>query len=217
MNNNITTIILDIDGTLSAEVSWLKLTEYLGASVEKHILIFDDFKINKIDYLTAKSLLVQLWQSTGNAIQEKMVAIFQEWDLKPDAQELVDYLKLKQYRLCIMSGSVDIYVQTVAEKLGISDYYANTELVFDNKGNLIDFHYYRNQAEKKLEHLRKYVSLHKITPAECAIIGNGDSDILLFKELGFGIAVETDLHEEVRNEADIIVRELREIKSFIGV
>ncbi len=214
MNDTIKTVILDIDGTLSTEVSWLQLTQSLGASREEHIQIFERFTKNEIDYPTAKTILIDLWKSTGKANRESMTQIFYSWKLKDDALDVVEYLKTK-YKVCLMSGSVDLYVRVVAEKLSVSDWYANTELVFDENDNLIDFNYFRNQAEKKLQHLDEYLTKNNLSKEACVIIGNGDSDIALFKELPYGIAVETDLHEEVRMLANRTIANLSEIKTIL--
>ena len=146
---NVKVIIFDIDGTLSSEVSWLKLTEGLGASANKHAEIFNKYLKREITYKKAKGNLIKLWHSTGNANKKYMTNIFNSWKLKEDAREVIEYLK-KYYKILLISGSVDLYVKTVAEKLGIEDWYANSIIDWDLKGNLIDFHYFRNQAAKKI-------------------------------------------------------------------
>ena len=59
-------VVFDIDNTLTNDVSWLKATELLGASVEKHVDIFDKFSKNKLSYKVSKQQLIQLWEDTGN-------------------------------------------------------------------------------------------------------------------------------------------------------
>lgn len=76
-----------------------------------------------------------------------MEEMFRSWELKEDAREVISYLK-RSYRVCLISGSVDLYVGVVAEKLGIVDWYANTEIVWDESGNLVDFHYFADQSQK---------------------------------------------------------------------
>jgi phosphoserine phosphatase len=143
-----------------------------------------------------------------------MERIFRSWKLKDDAVQMVEYLKQK-YNLCLMSGSIDLYVQVVAETLEIPDWYANTELIFNDNGDLVDFHYFRDQAVKKIEHLNEYLSKTNASKEDCVIIGNGDSDIALFKELPYGIAVDTDLHEEVRGLAYKVISNLDEVVSIL--
>jgi FMN phosphatase YigB (HAD superfamily) len=51
-------VVFDIDGTLSPEISWLALTRDLGASVEQHIQIYQDYKEGRIDYEASKDQLI---------------------------------------------------------------------------------------------------------------------------------------------------------------
>jgi HAD superfamily phosphoserine phosphatase-like hydrolase len=125
LNKEIDTIILDVDGTLSEEVSWLKITESLGASADEHASLFDKFKRGLISYPEAKARLVKLWQATGNANKGFMDKTYRSWSLREDALETVDYLK-QSYRICLISGAIDLYVQIVAEKLSVPDWFANT-------------------------------------------------------------------------------------------
>lgn len=213
MVKKIETIIFDVDGTLSDEISWLKLTDGLGASAETHVQIFAEFKSGKLSYPEAKRKLILLWQSTGNANKLYMEKMFRSWMLKEDAHETINYLK-RSYRVCLMSGAVDLYVKIVAEKLGIVDWYANTELIWDDSGNLIDFHYFADQAQKKLEHLNEYVAKHGLDKRKCAIVGDGDSDIALFRELSYGIAVNKDPYPELETLADKTVSKLSQLKEI---
>ena len=81
-NNEVETIIFDVDGTLSDEISWLKLTEGLGASSETHAQIFAEFKAGELSYPEANNQLILSWQSTGNATKPYMEEMFRSWRLK---------------------------------------------------------------------------------------------------------------------------------------
>ena len=207
-------IIFDVDGTLSEEVSWLKLTHGLGASVEKHSQVFADFKAGKLSYSKAKKRLIKIWQSTGKTNKNFMEHMFESWKLKPDAQETIDYLKNASYKLCLISGAVDLYVQVVARKLGIKDWYANTTLVWDNNGNLVDVHYHADQAQKKLDHFHEYNEKFGIDKKKCAVIGDGDSDIVLFRELPYGIAVNKKPYPELEQLAYRSVHQLSDLREL---
>ena len=89
-------------------------------------------------------------------------------ELKEDAEETVNYLR-NIYRLCLISGAVDLYVQIVAEKLEVSDWYANTELVWDENGELVDYNYHADQAGKKLEQFGEFIKEHQIAKDRCAV------------------------------------------------
>jgi len=213
VNKKIETIIFDVDGTLSDEISWFKLTDGLGTSAETHAQILAEFKSGKLSYTKAKRKLILLWQSTGNANKPYMEEMFRSWRLKENAHETINYLK-RSYRVCLISGAVDLYVKVVAEKLGIVDWYANTELIWDENENLIDFHYFADQAQKKLEHLNEYIAKHGLDKRKCAVIGDGDSDIVLFRELSYGIAVNKNPYPELETLAAKTVSKLNQLKEI---
>lgn len=212
--NHIKAIIFDIDGTLSSEVSWFKLTEGLGASVEKHSMIFDKYLNNEIPYTKAKGDLVKLWQDTGNANKEFMTKMFRSWKLKEDAYEVISYLKIS-YNIILISGSLDLYVKTVADKLEADAWYANTKTDWDNNGNLTDFHYFRNQALKKLTQYRHFKEKHSLRNKDFAVVGDGDTDLLLFKKIKASILVKKEKpHPEMESYAYKTIENLSELKKI---
>lgn len=214
LRKEIDTVILDVDGTLSEEVSWLKLTEGLGGSREVHQKIFDDMRSGLLTYPEAKAKLIALWQATGNANKEFMAKMFRSWRLKDDAEEVVNYLS-QTYKLCLISGAVDLYVKIVAEKLEVADWFANTELIWDGDGNLVDFHYYQDQAQKKLEQFREFVKREGLNKDRCAVVGDGDSDLALFRELKYGIEVNEESHPELQKLAFKSVKNLTDLRDIL--
>lgn len=211
---NIKVVVFDIDGTLTSEVSWLKLTESLGADTTLHKQIFDDFKNKKMSYLEAKSQLVSLWLSTKKSNKQTLTNIFNSWNLKSDAEKLVEYLKTK-YTIILISGSVDLYVETVAKKLNIENWYANTTLVWNKNNEISDFHYEANQAQKKFEQLSEFLDESGLKKEDCLIIGNGDSDLVLFQELPYGITINKEPYPELEKLAWKKVTNLSEIKELL--
>lgn len=65
MTNKLKAVIFDIDNTLTNDISWLRVTEILGASVSEHEAIFAKFLVNELPYKEAKRQLVRLWQATA--------------------------------------------------------------------------------------------------------------------------------------------------------
>lgn len=207
-------IILDIDNTLTHDVSWLKATELLGASVDEHVAIFDKFSKNELPYETAKKQLIQLWLDTGNNTKPFWEDMFSKWPLKDDAQGLVDFATEQGYKTALITGSFDIFAQAIAKKVGVPYWYANTEMVWDTDGTLIDFHYVRDQAAQKLVHFQEFIKQHNVDMQDCVVIGDGDNDIELFKVTGHGIAVGKD-NPDLLGVAWQSVEHLSEIKSLL--
>lgn len=212
--NSVKVVILDIDGTLSEDVSWQKMTESMGAEVNILLQLYNDMKKGLLSYPDAKVKLIKLWRSTGNANKLFLSTVFESWELKKDAHDLVTYLKSK-FQIILISGSVDLYVEEVANKLKVDKWFANTTLIWDKNYEISDFDYEVDQAQKKLTQLNQFLTETGHKKEECLIIGDGDSDLVLFQELPYGIAVNKDPYPELEKLAWERVSNLSEIKQLI--
>jgi phosphoserine phosphatase len=179
-------VVFDIDGTLSPEISWLALTRDLGAPVEQHVQIYTDYKNGKIDYPTSKLQLIDLWRATGNANRTFFVQLFDALPLDPAAEKVVQAAKLGHV-VCLITGSMDLYAETVAKKLGIDQWHANTTLYWGADGNLVDMDYELNQAAKKLEQFGEFCQANNLKLQDCLVVGDGENDELLFEACERGI------------------------------
>lgn len=212
--NIIKAVVFDIDGTLSPEISWTALSRDLGASVENHVAIYESYKAGKTNYSESKKQLIDLWRSTGNANKSHFLSLFEGWPLSPEAPGFIESIANK-YSVCLITGSMDLYAQTVAQKLHITDYYANTVLHWDKAGNLIDMDYELDQAKRKLEQFLSYCSLYNIKPEECMVVGDSDNDIALFEASGSGVAIGSEIPESLRQVSRHIIQTLDEIPEII--
>ncbi len=209
-------VVFDIDGTLTEEISWTALTRDLGGSVEDHMAIFNALREGRIDYLTSKLQLIDLWRATGNANKAFMEHLFANWPIRPEAPDLVRWLVEEGYTLGLITGSLDLYANSVAGQLGIENYYANTELVFDTDGNLVDFHYELDQAKKKLEQFQMFCGSKDIAAKDCVVVGDGDNDLELFRKTGHGVLVGDAPSQDLIEVAWKRIDSLGEIKVLLS-
>lgn len=212
---NIKAVIFDVDGTLSPQISWTALTKDLGASVEEHLKIFKEFQEQKTTYEVSKEKLLILWQETGNAKRQFLEQLFINWPLRKDAEKIISFLKNKEYLLCIITGSFDLYAQIIAKRLGIKYYFSNTKLDWDSKENLTNFHYFKNQASKKLEQFTEFCKMQNIKPENCVAVGDDENNIKLFKIIK-GIAVKSIHSEPLEEIAWKTINNLLEIKEILN-
>lgn len=208
-------VVFDIDGTLTPEISWTALTRDIGATVDHHISIYQDFMDQKTTYEESKEKLLKLWQETGNANKQFLIRLFEQWPIRDEAVEIINHLKSKECTICLITGSMDLYAEVMARRLGVDFYFANTELVWDGEGNLIDFHYHRDQAKKKLEQFLQFCRINNIDPKKCLIIGDDDNDIELFVLTGKGIAVKSPTSDKLEELAWKKVNNVSDIKEII--
>jgi phosphoserine phosphatase len=156
----------------------LKLTQGLGGSSKEHSDIFREFTSGNLSYPEAKSKLLVLWQENRQCQQSLYGKDVPIMETQTGCKDTIEYLK-KNYQLCLISGAVDLYVEVVADKLGVVDWFANTELVWDKKESLIDFHYHADQAATKVEHFNEFISRKSLNRDKCAIVGDGDIDLVV--------------------------------------
>ena len=209
-------VIFDIDGTLSPENSWTAFSRDLGSSVAEHLAIYQDHLTGKIGLDESKRMLLKLWQSTGKANKQNIEQMYATWPLRDDALEVVEWLKQKGIRVCLITGSVDLYAQHIAERLGVSDYYANATLVFDEDENLENFDYTTDQADIKLQQLREFCARYDISENECIAVGDSDNDIELFRHTGRGVLIDDgDVAAELKQSAWRSINQLNKLKDLV--
>lgn len=231
-------VCFDIDGTLVEGNSWLYLTKGLGASTKKHIEIFHQARKGKISFEKAEELLLRMWRKGGEKskkilrkifpiflklrfgpkrreiTEEKVREIFSKVKLKPEAKEIISYLKRKGYKVYLVSGAIDIYVEEIAKKLSVDGYYASASLGFNREGILERIYYEPNQGEKKIEALKDIAEKLSISIDEIVFVGDSDNDIDAFRVTGHGIVVNSS-NDELNSVAWKKIKSLEEIKDIL--
>lgn len=214
--NNVKAVIFDIDGTLSPENSWTAFSRDLGSSVAEHLAIYQDHLAGNIGLDESKRMLLKLWLATGRANKQNIEQMFASWPLRDDAQQVIEWLKHKGIRVCLITGSVDLYAQHIAERLDVSDYYANAKLVFDDNGNLENFDYTTDQAEVKLQQLREFCAKYDLREDECIAVGDSDNDIELFRHTGRGVLInDGNVAVELKQSTWQTIVQLGELKRLL--
>ncbi|MCX6764179.1 MAG: HAD family phosphatase [Candidatus Nealsonbacteria bacterium] len=212
--NKFKLVCFDIDGTLVDGISWLLLTKGLGCSIEKHLDIFNRSKSGEISFFEGERMLTKMYQESGNANQKFIKELFSKIESKPEAKEIVSYLKKKGYKTYLISGAIDIYVEEIAKKLGVDGFYANSSLEFDKNGILEKIYYRDNQGEIKIKQLNELVKKIGINIKEVVFMGDSDNDLEVFKQTGYGIAIGFS-SEELKKFAWKKIDSLKEIKDIL--
>lgn len=174
-------IIMNVDETLTERVTWYALTEELGASCYEHADIFMSYLDGKISYHTAKQKLFQIWTASGPIHKDRLEEIFKNIHIRGEAIAVINTLQEKGYELCLMSGSIEMFIQTLAKKFGIKHYYGNSRFIFDKKGYWVDFEYTKEEAQLKVEQFQDFLKKTGLKAENCIAIGDGDNDLDLFR------------------------------------
>ncbi len=211
---NIKLVCFDIDGTLVDGISWLILTKELGCSPQEHLDIFRRCQKGKITFIEGERLLTKMYQNSGNANKTFIKNLFDNVDIRNQARDLISYLRKKGQRIYLISGAIDIYVESIAKKLNVDGFYANSTLEFNNKGILQKINYRDNQGEIKIEQLTDLIQKLGININQVAFVGDSENDIEVFKAIKYGIAVHS-INEELKKLSWQVVDSLSEIKDIL--
>jgi len=207
-------VCFDVDETLVDGTSWLILTEGLGCSSEDILNIFNQAREGKTSFIEGERILTKMYQDTNNATKPFIKNLFESINVKPEAKDLISYLKEKGYLIYLISGAIDMYVESIAKKLNVDGFRANSSLEFDNSGVLQRINYRENQGEVKVGQLQDIINKLGIEVNQVIFVGDSENDIEVFKATGHGIAVHST-NEKLKEAAWRVVDSLLEIKDIL--
>lgn len=208
-------ICFDVNGTLVDQNSWDIFTS--DKEIEKKLKdISDDYENNKIPLKDFWDQVVLVFKSTGNANIEYIRNHSDDVNvLKEGAEDLINYLKEKGYKIYLISCSMDIYLEELTRKLKLDGFFAGTKFIFDENGELlsIESECFENKNFKE-EKVRKVAEENNAEIEDIIFVGDGGNDIGAFKITKNGIAIDSKV-EELRNIAWKNVKQLKEIKDIL--
>ena len=207
-------ICFDVDGTLVDNTSWLILAEGMGCSPQAAFNIFNRARKGELSFIEAERLLTKLYQDSGNANKYFIKNLFDNIVVKDEAEDLISYLKEKGFKIYLISGAIDIYVESVAKKLNVDGFYANSFLEFDNQGIVQKINYRNNQGEVKIEQLQDLIRKLGIDMNQVVFVGDSENDIEVFKATKHGIAVHSS-NEKLKEVSWKVVNSLRQVKNIL--
>ena len=183
-----------IDGEAIDEIGKL-------ANVEEEIAeITEKAMQGEIDFETSIKDRVQLLEGTSI---EEIQKVASELPLMPGAEDTINGLKEKDIDVAIISGSFDVVVDEIKEKLGVDSVYTNSFTVEEGKltgevtGPLV--------TGTKLDVLKDHVEEAGIALEDVVAVGDGANDISMIESAGCGIAFNAK--DSVKEIADIVVEE----------
>ena len=207
-------ICFDVDGTLVDGTSWLILAEGIGCSPKTAFDIFDRARKEEISFIEGERILTKLYQDSGNANKYFIKNLFDNIVIKDEARDLISYLRKKGFRIYLISGAIDIYVESVAKKLNVDGFYANSSLEFDSQGIVQKINYRSKQGKVKVEQLQDLIGRLGTDMNQVVFVGDSENDIEIFKATKHGIAVHSS-NEKLKEVSWKIVDSLKQVKNIL--
>lgn len=175
-------IVFDLDGTLTPTSTWYALNMRLGITPEEDTELFERYLKETMSYAEWMRELMELYRKNSPVTKSEIVAFAEHIELRPDAQQTIDAVKAKGYTPAIISGSVDIIISTIAQKLGIEIWFAKTNAVFNEKDELVNIETNGDgERDEKLRQLETYCQAHGLDIKEVLCVEDGGNGLELFK------------------------------------
>lgn len=205
-------ILIDLDGTLTPESTWLALNLKLGITLEKDKVLFERYLQNDLLYKDWITELIRLYKEHEPVSREAIVSLAETIELREDALATVRAIKEKGYHTVLISGSVDVIVETIAKKLGFDEWFACSKLVFDENDTLIDIVSNGDEGLAKAALAKKYCNEHEFILENAFVVEDGGNGKWLF-EIAKGILLGSN--EKLKPLAWKVVNNLSEIPELI--
>ncbi|MBP6974799.1 MAG: HAD-IB family phosphatase [Candidatus Pacebacteria bacterium] len=178
MNGGQKTLILDLDGTVTKHSTWKILNTALGITPDQDDELFQQYYQGKLSYLDWTKQLIELYRSNNSPLtREHILKLAEDVELRPDAISFVQAAKENGYFVILVSGSVDVIVEHIANKLGTDQWLSCSKAIFEND-TLIDIVSMGDEGPAKLK-LVTYAGIE--LSANIVSVGDGANEKELFE------------------------------------
>jgi len=207
-------VVFDVDGTLVQhpedktiwEVLNLRFTGDDGMNKER----FEAYKTGRLSYAEWVTLDVSGWRDAG-ATRDQIVASMDSLTLIPGTRETLAALKENGARLAVISGTLDLLLDTLLPDHPFDEVYCN-RIQFDDDGRILAWSATPFDMSGKSVALRAVAMRERIDLSRTAFVGDSSNDLWIAREAGFTVALNPKT-SEIEEVADAVVRsrDLRDV------
>jgi phosphoserine phosphatase len=205
---DISLICFDVDGTLvkhpAGMVIWEVLNIRYGGTTETNRKRYRMYRDGEITYDQWVALDVGDWVTAG-ATRDQILESVAEFSPVDGAEETLHELKRRGFRLAVISGTLDVVLDTLFPDHPFDHVYTN-KIFFDDDGKLTSWRATPFDGKGKPVALREIVRQNNLSLSRTAFIGDGENDVPLLGLPGLFIAYEPR-SEKLEEGADMIIRD----------
>jgi phosphoserine phosphatase len=201
-------ICFDVDGTLVRHPSGLVIWEVLnlkyGGSKEINRSRYQMYCEGRLSYDRWVELDVTSWLEKG-ATKDDILDAVREFSLFAGARETVHELKRRGFLLGVISGTLNVVLDTLFPDHPFDEVYTN-KVFFDGQGRLVRWEATRFDTHGKPEALRDMARRHGVPLSRTAFVGDGENDVPLLGVAGRFVAFRPR-SKELLEGADAVLGE----------
>lgn len=211
--SSIKLVTFDLDDTLIQQNSWLVLNRALGISDEEDSRLYNLYAQGELSYEDWMQALLLHYQKCDHANRSFITQVLTGYTLMDGVKRCVSTLHNNGIRTALISGSLDVVVEHVAQHLGIPHVFACNALIFDEDDILQTIEHSGDEHIAKTNYLKQLLRSLNVAPHECACVGDGANDRDMFELTGRGI---TFRGSKIEHDAWKVVDTITEIPDIIG-
>jgi HAD superfamily phosphoserine phosphatase-like hydrolase len=200
-------IAFDVDGTLvwgpDGMTVWEVLNLKFTGTAEWNKERYAEYKAGRLSYAEWVTLDITGWRDAG-ARREDLVAALEPLRLIEGVREATFALRDAGYRLVVISGTLDLMLNTLFPDHPFEEVYCN-HIGFDDTGRIAHWRATPFDMTGKAEALRGLALREGIPLRRCAFVGDSTNDVWIGKIAGFTVAFNPR-SDELEELADAVVR-----------
>lgn len=207
-------VAFDVDGTLvhgpRGLTVWELFNERFTGTADHGRERYAQFLAGKITYAEWVALDVGGWRDAG-ATRADLVAAMEPLRLIDGAREALAELREAGCRLVVISGTLDLMLETVFSGHPFHEVHAN-HIGFDESGRISHWQATPFDMDGKGQLLRAIAAREKVSLSRSAFVGDSANDVWIARVAGFTVALNPR-SDELIAEADAVVRssDLRDV------
>ena len=197
-------VCFDLDGTLVDDTIyiWQTMHTHFGTDVDRRRRAKEDFFAGRISYEEWFETDLELLREAG-ADRGSLIRLFHGLQPMSGAQEVLDALAESGVKIAVLSGSVDLLLETLFPNRRFDAVLIN-RLEFDGEGRLVGGESTPYDLEKKADGLEALARRFGLDTRQVAFVGDNSNDIAVARRAGFSIAFNCK-SEELADVADVVV------------
>ena len=211
-------VCFDVDGTLvhhpEHKVVWQILNRRFlgddGINKERYA----SYRAGEISYADWVALDIGDWQQR-DVTRDQVVEALRELHLVTGARETLDLLKRRGYKLAVISGTLDINLETLFPDHPFDDVFCN-RIHFGEDGRIVGWEATPYDMEGKARALEMIAGRENVPLSRCAFVGDHGNDVAATRAAGLGIAFNSK-HPDLTAVADVVLEgdDLRAILDYL--
>ncbi len=209
-----TTVVFDIDDTLTTTSGWGQLNAAAGMTAEKDYELYQGYQRGDYNYDQWTKLIAQEYHIQKQLTRNLAEATLTSFNLRDGARESCDELRALGYDIMLITGGFKTTARAVALVLGIDTYLYVSDIVYAADNTFSHFVSKGEEGEAKLDLLRNYCQKESLDLHACIAVGDGANDIPLFTATGNGVTF-TWAKASVKEKAKYIIDNLRDLPTFL--